>query len=138
MRILITLLLLAVSGSADECTDACDATLAEQLASCSADSVDGDWLCMAMFAFSVDACDYARSDCMATSGGDPDAQAICDSIFEACVVVALEQREACFAELEESTQYCYGWAYGYHASCIDQCEGPSTRRQTWGTVKVLY
>jgi len=132
------MLLLAVPVLADECTDACDAELVLDLEWCE-DGYYSDWLsCMALWDGMEQDCEEDWLECRAAADGDPEAEAVCDSLWNVCSYAAHDWLEECEASAEWWRDECIADAELDHVFCIEQCEGTPTRRRTWGTVKVLY
>jgi len=137
MRLLLAMLLLAVPVLADECTDACDAALVEDLAYCEWE-YDQLWPICYNDWTDTSECDYQHYLCMIEADGDPEAEAVCDSIYEDCVDYIEDQFVLCMEEFDAWRLACIADAQQDHVFCIEQCEGTPTRRRSWSTVKVLY
>ena len=101
MRLLLLLMLSAVPVLADECLEACFAEFWTAQYACYEEFELAYDLCMAHWWVNEgDECDYAYADCLTTAGGDPKAEAVCDSIWSACWDVVLGGLEECFDEAE--------------------------------------
>ena len=135
---LILILLTPVLAVADECTDACDGELADQLTSCKVDYDNRFNECESRSFSETDLCQSELDNCLAGCAGDPSCEADCYSTFDQCNAFAASDYDNCVDDANLDRESCVDFANEDHESCLAACEAVPAGKRSLSILKHRY
>jgi len=124
--------------AADECTDSCDAQLADALGECQ--FFHDYWVdqCDQEYYDATDECQFTLDACLEECNGDPGCESSCYATFDQCNQAAASENSSCLETTESDFELCVSDATYNHEECLMGCDPVSTEGTTWGNLKVRY